>query len=85
MADFKSVLQVRVASDGSTRIHGEPPEWHVFPARWIDRELGRLARVRVIVTTTQGDVEYEMTGFERLDEDNSQANLSGWICQRVEG
>ncbi len=79
MADFKSVLKLRRAADGTTRIQGDPPERHVFPASFLARELGALVEVTVTVRTDAGDVAYRMDGFE-----DDGANLTGWVCTLVE-
>jgi hypothetical protein len=84
MAEIKSVLLLRRNAAGEVRIQGEPPERHVFPAGFVDRELvDGAVDVEVTVKTTAGPVRYRMTGFERLDD--GRPNLSGWICERIEG
>ncbi|GIJ51317.1 hypothetical protein Val02_82030 [Virgisporangium aliadipatigenens] len=82
MADFKSVLKLRRAADGSTRIQGEPPERHVFPASFLQRELGQLVEVMVRVRTDAVDVEYRMDEFETNDD--GSPNLTGWVCTRAD-
>lgn len=87
MADFKSALVLRRNAEGQVRIQGEAPGRHVFPASFLERELGRgddgAVQVEVVVRTTGGQVRYRMRDFERLDD--GRPNLSGWVCQRIEG
>lgn len=83
MADFKSVLVLRRNAAGEVRIQGAPPDRHVFPASFVERELGAAVDVEVTVQTTDGPVRFRMTGFERLDD--GRPNITGWICERVEG
>jgi len=81
MPEAKSALVLRERRDGTVSIVGDAPDQHVFPGRWIDRKLGKAVRVWVTLTTDEGDVEYELTGFERRGD--GEPNLSGWICERV--
>ncbi len=82
MADFKSVLKLRRAEDGTTRIQGEAPPRHVFPASFLERELGQMVEVTVKVRTDAGDVEYRMDGFDA--DETGRSNLTGWVCTRTD-
>jgi len=88
-------LIIRKRLDGSRTVESDLPDEHTFSSRWIRKELGDLVSVRVIVHTTDGDVEYELTGFEPvLEADGTQAidtvdgeprsNWTGWETRRVQ-
>lgn len=64
----KSILQLHVRADGARRLVGEPPSKHTFSARWLQREIGRLAEVRIVVTTDEREVTYRVTGYEPVYE-----------------
>jgi hypothetical protein len=85
VADFKSTLVLRRNAAGQVRIQGDPPEQHVFPTSFIDRELvdDGAVDVQVTVKTATGPVRYRLAGFEQLDD--GRPNWTGWICERVEG
>ena len=88
-------LIIRKRLDGSRTVESDLPDAHTFSSRWIRKELGDLVSVRVVVHTSEGDVEYELTGFEPvLEGDGNQAiddvdgeprsNWTGWETRRVE-
>ena len=77
------VLELRRRANGKTEVVGDPPDDHVFSARFIARELGQLAKVTVTVTTDAGDVDYELTGFEPIAEGEEELNFTAWRARRV--
>jgi len=60
------VLTIRKRRDGTVTIEGGLPDPHVFSARWIAAHLGELVDVTITVHTSDGDVDYRLTGYEQL-------------------
>lgn len=79
-------LVIRKRADGRTTIDSDVPAEHVFPASFLERELGDVVEVTVRLKTSDGDVEYRLEGFDPLDEANPDAgvNFGAWRCVREE-
>jgi hypothetical protein len=90
-----SSVTIRKRRDGTVTFEGSLPEQHTFAARFINRELGDLVDVQVKVTTSDEVATYRLVGFEPHrdehgepilgDDGEPKLNLSGWVCERVEG
>jgi hypothetical protein len=85
-------LIIRKKRDGSVNIEGEAPDTQTFSARFLQRELGDLVDVRIILHTSDGDMEYQFQGYEPIEgafEDEEKTiprlNFTGLVCTKVEG
>lgn len=77
----KSTLKLRRRDDG-LYITGDPPARHTLSARWVARELAESnVAVHVIIKTPDGDVTYDLAGFELIDGDDQRPNFTGWDVQ----
>lgn len=80
-------LVIRRTNDG-TKIEGNPPEEHSFSARWIHQEIQNgLVEVVIRLKPDQGDaVEYSMTGFGPINEDDPENfNFTDWRGEHTDG
>jgi hypothetical protein len=81
----QKALVIRRRADGTTRFEGELPNPHTFSVRHIERELGDLFDVRIIVRSDAGDLTYQLTGFQQEDaEDGSRSNFTGWVAELMD-
>lgn len=77
-------LIIRKHVDGTRSFEGELPGEHVFPARWIQREIGDLCEVKITVKTSGGKADYNVTGFlvEQDEDGNEVVNFTGLVATR---
>jgi hypothetical protein len=87
-------LILRKRADGRRTLESDLPDEHTFSARWIQKELGDLARVTVTLVTEDGEVDYVMESYEpivgplgrqvRDEQGDLRWNWTGLVCRRVE-
>ena len=93
-AGATSKLLVRRRGDGSVEIQGGAPVEHVFPAKWLAREIASgLVSVEMTLRAANGVAYYEILGFEPLLEANGEQardsngdlrfNFTGWHAKRI--
>lgn len=56
-------LVLRKPVGGGLVIEGDPPDEHVFPRKFLDRELNDAVRIRIVIPTEE-PIVYEVTDIE---------------------
>jgi hypothetical protein len=75
-------LVIRKKRDGTVVLEGKLPKQHTFSARWLDREIkSGLVDVCITVHTSDGDLDYQMTGYEGSEE--GRLNFTGLEAKQV--
>lgn len=69
-------LIIRKNEEG-TRLEGDAPKSHAFASSFIERELGEMVDVYVVLRTSEGEHTYKVDGFGETPE-GERANLSEW-------
>lgn len=77
-------LIIRQKKDGTIEI-ADPPDLHVFGSRFLGSIFQRkLGRVLVSLTTSEGELTYQVTGLEYAHPEDPDSAVVGFVCERVE-
>lgn len=87
----KSILVRKIDREGNLRIVGDAPDLHIIATSMVESDLERgciEVTVRMKTAPDEPDLVYELIGFEpnepTPENPDPRANLSAWVCRRVE-